>query len=77
MLSKDSLDLLLAKDLVQVEVRRHAPAPAMNIGWPSRNCRSTPNSRPLAKRFAQVSTVITPFCWQVSPAAARLRSTCN
>ncbi|MDP1131042.1 primosomal protein N', partial [Klebsiella pneumoniae] len=27
MLSKDSLDLLLAKGLVQVEIRKHAPDP--------------------------------------------------
>jgi primosomal protein N' (replication factor Y) len=27
--------------LVQVEIRKHAPARATNTGWPSRNCRST------------------------------------
>ena len=39
MLSKDSLDLLLAKGLVQVEIRKHAPARATNTGWRNRSCR--------------------------------------
>jgi primosomal protein N' (replication factor Y) len=75
MLSKDSLDLLLAKDLVQVEIR-HAPAHAMNTGWPSRSCRST-EQRAAYEAIRAGFDSFTRSCWPASPAAARPKSICN
>jgi primosomal protein N' (replication factor Y) len=39
MLNRDSLNLLLAKELVTVEVRGMRPQPGTNTGWRSQSCR--------------------------------------
>jgi primosomal protein N' (replication factor Y) len=57
MLSKDSLDLLLAKGLVQVEIRKHAPAPRHEHWLAQPELPLNPSNAPLTKRSAPGSTV--------------------
>ncbi len=57
MLSKDSLDLLLAKELVTVEIRRHAPSDApRTLAGPAGIAAQPANNGPPTRRFGQGST---------------------